>query len=96
MATRFERQLLDLPGVREAVKTKAKQIQATARSLAGGHGGLAADIGLEYPNAHDIDVVMSHDHALSIEVGHWDKARGSGWVPGLHIMRDAAAAHKQP
>jgi len=90
----FRRRLATLPGVRQAVRGKAKQIEATAKALAAGHGGLAARIGLEYPNPIDVDVVLSHEAALSVEVGHDDAVFDSGWVEGLHVMRDAAAAHK--
>lgn len=78
-----------LPGVHRAVRQRAEAIASTARSLAAGHGGLGADISVE-DHGYDVDVVLSHEAALSIEYGHMDRVFGSGWVPGLSIMRDAA------
>jgi hypothetical protein len=91
----INRMIASLPGVREAVKDAARRIQEDARALAAGHGGLARNIRLEYPNKFDTDVVLTHENALSIEVGHEDKVFNSGWVPGLHIMRGAAAINKK-
>ncbi|MDR2897034.1 MAG: DUF5403 family protein [Propionibacteriaceae bacterium] len=82
-----------LPGVRRSVIGKAEEIAATARGLARGHGSLPGCISVEYPNPFDADAVMTHKAALSIETGHDDEVFHSGWVPGLHIMRDAAAGH---
>ena len=86
----INRQIAELPGVQQAVLDAAHEIRDTARSLAVGHGSLPRCITLERPNDVDVDVVMDHHNALSIEVGHWDKVFFSGFVPGLHIMRDAA------
>lgn len=83
-------EVASLPGVQAAVMAAAREIKTAARTLAVGHGGLAGDILLDRPNEFDVDVVMDHHNALSIEVGHWDKVFWSGFVPGLHIMRDAA------
>ena len=79
-----------LPGVQQAVLDAAHEIRGKAKALAVGHGGLAGDISLDRPNEFDVDVVMNHHNALSIETGHWDMVFFSGFVPGLHIMRDAA------
>ncbi|MDR0285768.1 MAG: DUF5403 family protein [Propionibacteriaceae bacterium] len=80
-----------LPGVRAAVRDAAQDIRDDARMLATGHGTLPECISLEYPNEYDVDVVMAHEAALSIEYGHDDAVYDTGWVAGLHIMRDAAA-----
>lgn len=79
-----------LPGVQQAVLDGAHEVRSRARALAVGHGSLPGVIVLERPNEFDYDVVMDHHNALSIEVGHWDMVFFSGFVPGLHIMRDAA------
>lgn len=81
-----------LPGVRAAVRDAAHEIQDDARALAVGHGTLPECIKLDYPNEYDVDVVLDHEAALSIEFGHDDAVFHSGWIPGLHIMRDAAGA----
>lgn len=94
MARSTNRYVATLPGVQAAVHQKAREIRDTARSLAVGHGGLADDISLERPNEFDVDVVMDHHNALSIEVGHEDNVFHSGFVPGLHIMCDAALINK--
>jgi hypothetical protein len=82
--------IASLPGVHQEVVQAGREIRRAAQSLAKGHGTLPATIHLEYPNKYDVDVVMEHKAALSIEEGHEDKVFDSGWVPGLHIMRDAA------
>lgn len=79
-----------LPGVQQAVFDAAHEVQAKAKMLSAGHGGLAGDISLDRPNEFDVDVVLNHHNALSIEVGHWDMVYFSGFVPGLHVMRDGA------
>ena len=84
------KQLAGLPGVQRAVDDAAGSIARTAKALAAGHGGLAADISVERVGPYDVDVVLDHEAAAAIEYGHEDKVFGSGWVPGLHIMRDAA------
>lgn len=86
----LNRYIASLPGVRDTVRDNARDIRDTARVLALGHGTLPDCINLDYPNEYDIDVVMEHEAALSIEFGHDDAVFDSGWVPGLHIMRDAA------
>ena len=80
-----------LPEVRAAVEAKAEKIATIARGLAVSHGSLPECITLEHPNRFDTNVVMTHVAALSIEEGHDDEVFNSGWVPGLHIMRNAAA-----
>lgn len=94
MGRRVNSRVAGLPGVQQAVFTQAGAILQTAKTLAVGHGGLAGDISLERPNDYDVDVVLEHRNALSIEAGHFDAVFGSGWVEGLHILRDAARAHK--
>jgi hypothetical protein len=80
-----------LPGVHQAVVEAGRDIRDLARLYAAGHGDLPACVKLEYPNRYDVDVVLVHEAALSIEFGHDDAVYKSGWVPGLHILRDAAA-----
>lgn len=82
--------LAALPGVQREVDIAAHRIAGTAKALAAGHGGLAGDISVERVGIYDVDVVLEHEAALAIEVGHIDQVRGSGYVPGLHIMRNAA------
>lgn len=82
--------LAGLPGVQREVDKAAHRVAGTAKALAAGHGGLAGDIKVERVGPFDVDVVLEHEGALAIEVGHVDKVFDSGWVPGLHIMRDAA------
>ncbi len=93
MASRAGR-LAALPGVQGQVDDVAGRIYRAARSLAAGHGGLPGDIHIRRIGSYDVDVVMEHEAALAIEVGHIDKVFGSGWVPGLHIMRDASRLAK--
>ncbi len=82
--------LAGLPSVQREVHQGANKVARTAKALAAGHGGLAGDIKVERVGLFDVDVVLQHEGALAIEVGHVDKVFDSGWVPGLHIMRDAA------
>lgn len=79
-----------LPGVQAAVLAAAHEVRDVAKELAVGHGNLPAHISLDRPNEYDVDVVLDHHNALSIEVGHMDMVFHSGFVPGLHVMRDAA------
>lgn len=90
MASRAGR-LAQLGGVQRAVDAKAESIALTAKALASTHGGLAEDIKVERITPTDVDVVMEHVAAAAIEHGHVDAVFGSGWVQGLHIMRNAAA-----
>lgn len=83
-------QLAGLPGVQRSVDEAAGSIARVAKALAAGHGSLAGDITVERVGPYDVDVVLEHEAALAIELGHEDKVFHSGWVPGLHIMRDAA------
>ena len=94
MARRVNSQVAALPGVQQAVMNAAQSIQSTAKALAVGHGGLAGDISLDRPNEYDVDVVLDHQNALSIEYGHMDEVFGSGWVEGLHVMRDASLLNR--
>jgi len=80
-----------LPGVHAAVVKAATVILENARINALGHGNLAAHLNLEYPNRYDVNVTLRHVAALSIEEGHWDEVFHSGYVPGLHVLRDAVA-----
>lgn len=89
--TSLEGRLATLPGVQGSVDERAERLARTARGLAATHGGLAADITVERVGPTDVDVVMEHEAAAAIEYGHVDKVFGSGWVQGLHIMRNAAA-----
>ncbi|MFT4225309.1 DUF5403 family protein [Micropruina sp.] len=82
--------LAGLPGVQREVDQAARKVARTAKALAAGHGSLAGDIKVERVGPLDVDVVLEHEAALAIEVGHVDKVFKSGWVPGLHIMRNAA------
>jgi len=93
MARSLNSEVAKMPAVQAAVRAVAEQIETTAKALAAGHGGLSADIRVIAPNAYDYDVVLDHEAAMSIEFGHQDAVFGSGWVPGLHIMRDAARLH---
>ncbi len=86
----FSKVLATLPGVQAAVHQTARRVRDNAKALAVGHGSLPEVISLERPNEYDVDVVLDHHNALSIETGHMDKVFNSGFVPGLHIMRDAA------
>jgi len=93
---RLNKLVAGLPGVRHAVEDAAKEIQRDAKLLAHGHGSLPEHIHLRYPNRYDTEVTLTHTAALSIEHGHDDAVFGSGWVPGLHIMRDAAHGRMIP
>lgn len=87
-------QVARLPGVQASVLAEGQAIKKTAKALAAGHGSLSANIKLERVRDVDVAVVLEHEAALSIETGHMDEVFGSGWVPGLHIMRDAALLAK--
>jgi hypothetical protein len=93
MGSKINRQIAALPGVRDAVKAAARSIERNAKVLAQGHGGLAGDIALAYPNRYDVDVEIRHTAALAIEVGHFTPD-GTEWVPGIHVLTDAAAMEK--
>ncbi|MDR1265932.1 MAG: DUF5403 family protein [Propionibacteriaceae bacterium] len=92
---RFNRQLALTGPVQQGLRAKAEAVAQTMRALAAGHGGLPAKVAVEHTRGKvDWFATIRHEHMLSIEVGHLDEVFDSGWVPGLHIARDAAAAHK--
>lgn len=95
---RATRAVAAMGGVGKALDGFAEQVAAKAKANAAGHGTLASDIKTA---AGKIDraVILDRDDGANIEFGHaFNEFRPRGseiigplrWVPGLHVMRDAA------
>lgn len=95
---RATRAVAAMTGVGQALDKAAAEVAARAKVNAAGHGSLAADIKTTRGKI-DRAVVLDRSDAANIELGHAfnefrpDDAPLIGplrWVPGLHVMRDAA------
>lgn len=85
------------PVVREAVTDAAERIGRSARRRLAQHrseGHSRIEVNHTAPRPHgalDAEVVLVDRNALSIEFGHHTKS--GKFVPGLNIIRGAAAEH---